>query len=462
MAPPTAFPGPQPPGPALGAPYGGGGGIGAPPPGPPGGGGGAHPPAQPLPGGRKGSGPNGEARYACEVGGARSVAQVGMDGLRVFDGSGQRCLHVYPLESIMKWSTPGATQLLCRVKTAGGSEVEVKLEARADTVQEMLDSLTAACMQVQEMLDHKAPGGGGARGGGGGGGDRAPLTHGRQGLGELGREIDAAEGQRKSWFGRSAAPASQTSGQVAVPSAVIFWHNPTHDGWLHSQGDHTKSWRRRWFVLKSGWLVRFIDEKVTMDTKARGAYDLSRCTSVSVPSPFDTAKQLAKPGSASLQLNMEGGVEVLLAADSEVERDLWREVLARAVKDLREGASPAGGGGARGGASGRSGVDSSSSGGNDLMRQLQQAEAGYSSHASHGGGAPPRAHRGGTITVVGYEGPGGYGSSNSPSAPTHGGYHAPPPPPQAASAANWQVCYTQDGQVYYHDPATGRVQWEAP
>ena len=391
MAPPTAFPGPQPPGPAPGASYGGGGGIGAPPPGPPGGGGGAHPPAQPLPGGRKGSGPNGEARYACEVGGARSVAQVGMDGLRVFDGSGQRCLHVYPLESIMKWSTPGATQLLCRVKTAGGSEVEVKLEARADTVQEMLDSLTAACMQVQEMLDHKAPGGGGPGGGGGGGGDRAPLTHGRQGLGELGREIDAAEGQRKSWFGRSAAPASQTSGQVAVPSAVIFWHNPTHDGWLHSQGDHTKSWRRRWFVLKSGWLVRFIDEKVTMDTKARGAYDLSRCTSVSVPSPFDTAKQLAKPGSASLQLNMEGGVEVLLAADSEVERDLWREVLARAVKDLREGASPADGGGARGGASGRSGVDSSSSGGNDLMRQLQQAEAGYSSHASHGGGAPPRA-----------------------------------------------------------------------
>ena len=385
-----------------------------------------------------------------------------MDGLRVFDGSGQRCLHVYPLESIMKWSTPGATQLLCRVKTSGGSEVEVKLEARADTVQEMLDSLTAACMQVQEMLDHKPPGGVGARGGGAGGGDRVPLTHGRQGLGELGREIEAAEGQRKSWFGRSAAPASQTSGQVAVPSAIIFWHNPTHDGWLHSQGDHTKSWRRRWFVLKSGWLVRFIHEKITMDTKARGAYDLSRCTSVSVPSPFDTAKQLAKPGSATLQLNMEGGVEVLLAADSETERDLWREVLVRAVKDLREGAAPAGGGGARGAAPSRSGGDSSSTGGNNLMRQLQQAEAGYSSHASHGGGGAPHVHRDGTITVVGYEGSGGYGSSNSPSAPTHGGYHAPPPPPQAASAAKWQVCYTQDGQVYYHDPATGRVQWEAP
>jgi hypothetical protein len=369
---------------------------------------------------------------------------------------------VYPLESIMKWSTPGATQLLCRVKTSGGSEVEVKLEARADTVQEMLDSLTAACMQVQEMLDHKPPGGVGARGGGAGGGDRVPLTHGRQGLGELGREIEAAEGQRKSWFGRSAAPASQTSGQVAVPSAIIFWHNPTHDGWLHSQGDHTKSWRRRWFVLKSGWLVRFSHEKITMDTKARGAYDLSRCTSVSVPSPFDTAKQLAKPGSATLQLNMEGGVEVLLAADSETERDLWREVLVRAVKDLRGGAAPAGGGGARGAAPSRPGGDSSSTGGNNLMRQLQQAEAGYSSHASHGGGGAPHVHRDGTITVVGYEGSGGYGSSNSPSAPTHGGYHAPPPPPQAASAAKWQVCYTQDGQVYYHDPATGRVQWEAP
>lgn len=284
-----------------------------------------------------------------------------------------------------------------------------------------------------------------------------PLTHGRQGLGELGREIEAAEGQRKSWFGRSAPPASQTSGQVAVPSAVIFWHNPTHDGWLHSQGDHTKSWRRRWFVLKSGWLVRFIDDKVTMDTKARGAYDLSRCSSVSIPSPFDTEKQLAKPGTATLQLNMEGGTEVLLAADSEVERDLWREVLSRALKDLREGSS-AGPGGARASAAGRSsgasvpGGNSGAAGG-DLMRELQQ---GYSSHATQGGGRP-HASRDGAITVVGYEGAGGYGS-NSPSAPGFG--HAPPPGPPPA--ANWQVCYTQEGQVYYHDPATGRVQWEAP
>ena len=114
MVPPTAFPGPQPPGPPPGASYGGGGFAAGPPggfaAGPPGGVGSQ---AQaPLPGGRKGAGPNGEARYACEIGGARSVAQVGMDGLKVFDGSGQRCLHVYPLESIMKWSTPGATQLL--------------------------------------------------------------------------------------------------------------------------------------------------------------------------------------------------------------------------------------------------------------------------------------------------------------------------------------------------------------
>ena len=457
MVPPTAFPGPQPPGPPPGASYGGGGFAVGPPggfaAGPPGGVGSQ---AQaPLPGGRKGAGPNGEARYACEIGGARSVAQVGMDGLKVFDGSGQRCLHVYPLDTIMKWSTPGATQLLCRVKSSGGSEVEVKLEARADTVQEMLDSLTAACMQVQEMIDHKASGGGGA---GGGAHSRAqPLTHGRQGLGELGREIEAAEGQRKSWFGRSAAPASQTSGQVAVPSAVIFWHNPTHDGWLHSQGDHTKSWRRRWFVIKSGWLMRFIDDKVTMDTKARGAYDLSRCSSVSIPSPFDTEKQLAKPGTATLQLNMAGGTEVLLAADSEVERDLWREVLSRALKDLQEGSS-ADPGGARASAAGRS-SGASVPGGNggagagNLMRQLQQ---GYSSHVAQGGGRP-NASRDGAITVVGYEGAGGYGS-NSPSAPGFG--HAPPPGPPPV--ANWQVCYTQEGQVYYHDPATGRVQWEAP
>jgi hypothetical protein len=28
------------------------------------------------------------------------------------------------------------------------------------------------------------------------------------------------------------------------------------EGWLQSQGDHIKSWRKRWFVLKDGFLFR--------------------------------------------------------------------------------------------------------------------------------------------------------------------------------------------------------------
>ncbi len=43
-----------------------------------------------------------------------------------------------------------------------------------------------------------------------------------------------------------------------LPSAddVEYWTAPAMEGWLQSQGDHIKSWRKRWFVLKQGYLFR--------------------------------------------------------------------------------------------------------------------------------------------------------------------------------------------------------------
>lgn len=34
------------------------------------------------------------------------------------------------------------------------------------------------------------------------------------------------------------------------PEDVEFWHHSDKEGWLQSQGDKLKTWRRRWHVLK--------------------------------------------------------------------------------------------------------------------------------------------------------------------------------------------------------------------
>ncbi len=38
--------------------------------------------------------------------------------------------------------------------------------------------------------------------------------------------------------------------QLTQVEDVEFWRNPEKQGWMHSQGEVIKSWRRRWFVLK--------------------------------------------------------------------------------------------------------------------------------------------------------------------------------------------------------------------
>lgn len=43
---------------------------------------------------------------------------------------------------------------------------------------------------------------------------------------------------------------------------VEFWRSPEKSGWMHSQGEVIKTWRRRWFVLKQGFLFRFADQNV--------------------------------------------------------------------------------------------------------------------------------------------------------------------------------------------------------
>ena len=84
---------------------------------------------------------------------------------------------------------------------------------------------------------------------------------------------------------------------VQLPSAedVEFWVAPEKAGWLQSQGDHIKTWRRRWFVLKQGYLFRFASPDVTSASKPRGLVDLSKA---SAPACACFLLAIAKPDDA--------------------------------------------------------------------------------------------------------------------------------------------------------------------
>ena len=69
--------------------------------------------------------------------------------------------------------------------------------------------------------------------------------------------------------------------QLPTQDEVEFWHKAEKSGWLQSQGEHLRTWRRRWFVLKQGFLFRFADQNVVANSKPRGIVDLSKVTDVS-------------------------------------------------------------------------------------------------------------------------------------------------------------------------------------
>ena len=113
-----------------------------------------------------------------------------------------------------------------------------------------------------------------------------------------------------------------------MPSAddVDYWNSPEKTGWLHSQGDHIKTWRRRWFVLKQGYLFRFGSPDVSITSKPRGIVDLSKVQDVS-----DARDQTGKNN--SLKLSTAQG-HVCYIADSETELVEWMSALEGAVQKI--------------------------------------------------------------------------------------------------------------------------------
>lgn len=54
-----------------------------------------------------------------------------------------------------------------------------------------------------------------------------------------------------------------TAAQLPSVDAVEYWRTPDKAGWLGSQAEVMRLWRRRWFVLKQGYLFRFLSPDVS-------------------------------------------------------------------------------------------------------------------------------------------------------------------------------------------------------
>ncbi|KAM3352663.1 hypothetical protein ACQJBY_024094 [Aegilops geniculata] len=96
---------------------------------------------------------------------------------------------------------------------------------------------------------------------------------------------------------------------------IEFWHQPECAGWLDQQGEHTKAWRRRWFVLKQGMLFWFKDSDVDHTSVPRGVIFLASCLAVKGAEGVPDRKfafELSTPGET-----------MYFAADSEEQKEQW-------------------------------------------------------------------------------------------------------------------------------------------
>ena len=302
------------------------------------------------------------------------------------------------------------------------------------TIRSVLDTLTSCCMQMAEILENE--------------------------------EYDAVQQSQRR-------PV-----QLPSPDSIAFWSEPEKSGWMQSQGEHIKTWRRRWFILKDGYLFRFSSPDVDSKTTPRGIVDLSQVTDVT-DGHGSTGKE------NSIQLSTAKG-NVYFIADSETSQVEWisalDEAIARIVRKV-------------------AGVDQESqqSFSHQLEKRYSQASRAARPHEDSVKlqQKKERAYRGDydfqdtTVEVVNY-GPTSHHRQREPEmiqidyssvaggksvAPSHQhaphvvSYQAPPQgdlmdfvtaPPQSPvpNPNTWETHYTEDGRPYYYNRATGETTWE--
>lgn len=377
-----------------------------------------------------------------------ATVDIGMEGLRVFDGpQSTRVLMEVPLDMISRWSMRNSRLLLFTKGAMDREERVVTVIGSQYTIRSMLDTLTSCCMQMAEILEH--------------------------------------ESERRTTEHYTVPPADQ----------VAFWSSPEKCGWMHSQGDHIKTWRKRWFILKDGYLFRFSSPDVDSKTTPRGILDLSGVTDVS-----DGCEATGKE--CAIRVVTQRG-PVYFIAENETAQVEWISALEESVASIVRKVAGI--------------VDE------DRQSLSHQLEKRYSQAARQPQRAPPRSEPSSAMTYQSYArrdeppapsvaqkerayGGDGYGmiqilnygeqrseesgrmgdmvQVNIPGASTlppnnihHDIYrapgdgmtappgdlldlapqiHSPPPPPPDV----WETHYTEDGTPYYYNTQTGESSWQ--
>ncbi|CAM6041108.1 unnamed protein product [Sphagnum compactum] len=87
------------------------------------------------------------------------ICQIGLDGVKMLDPSTSRTLRIYPLETIARWEVTEPSVFTFWAKSAVDIELRtIRLKSSTYTTNAILDTITAACVQLSEMVGKDGPG----------------------------------------------------------------------------------------------------------------------------------------------------------------------------------------------------------------------------------------------------------------------------------------------------------------
>ncbi|XP_074586853.1 protein FREE1-like [Curcuma longa] len=83
------------------------------------------------------------------------LCQVGLDGIRMLDPSTNRTLRIYPLESVTNWEVSNSSTFIFWSKSSVDIDPKrIMLQSNSYTTNTILDTVTAATVQLKEMGGH--------------------------------------------------------------------------------------------------------------------------------------------------------------------------------------------------------------------------------------------------------------------------------------------------------------------